>query len=822
MNLLSETSVFEQAMKQGGHHKASQTASRTTNAAQHRRPHSKADPHTSQGVSSRMSASSDSKLDLKGRVYVVLGPPAVGKGTLCKMLANHLGIVHLSSGDLCRECAGSSSELGVKAKRCMDKGDFIPDTMAIHIIKERLRQPDAHSQGVLLDGFPRTAEQARALLLEVPIDGVFLLQAPDAILPERAQGRRLDPVTGAIYHIKFVPPPPGILSRLLRRRADGDPQAFQQRIEAFRILNPHVLSVFSCQVWRIDGTLDPDEVFRISTQALSSTLGNEALQLPSHSQASGDVHMASESALAHKIRKPSLAACDAVDTQSPADMQLHVAPCKDAMEEGGEVDVMIRIEPPDVTPNVPSDVCCLVDMSASMGAFATYQGEDGSSVVHDGLTVADIVKHSVTTVSKLLGDSDRLLLVSFNHKARVILEPTYMTKAGQQQAMTAIEGMEPCGETNIWAGLLAAMETLRLHSNCRDEGRHRSIFLLTDGQPNILPPRGHVAELRDYMDTHPGFRFQLNTFGFGYNLDSNLLVQLAKEGNGANAFLPDALLVGTTFVNTLANVMSTLCQRATLSLMAKGGARLAGPVLGDYEVHDESWGRAVNFGPLHAGQPRELVLPMQLPAKMPCQTGDQPYLEVFLDYTLGDGRQCRVSALADRRKASGDAIFAQLRSITVRTGLQAMSMMSSGEESSAEKEMLELCEQVESAACAGEACCVALRADVEGRMSKALQGRHRFHRWGQHYLHALMRSHQLQICNNFMDPGLQHYGGTFFRALRDRGDAIFQAMPLPKVSSSQRQRACTWAVGGASNSSQSSRSPADPSPRTYYAGAGGG
>merc|ERR1719247_2427089 len=115
------------------------------------------------------------------------------------------------------------------------------------------------------------------------------------------------------------------------------------------------------------------------------------------------------------------------------------------------------------------------------------------------------------------------------------------------------------------------MEALRSGADEADVGakglgRRKALLLLTDGQPNMNPPKGHLPELRDYKDQHPDFSFQINTFGFGYNLNSELLLDLAAEGSGTFAFIPDALIVGTTFVNSIANVRSTLTQNATLHL----------------------------------------------------------------------------------------------------------------------------------------------------------------------------------------------------------------------------------------------------------------
>merc|ERR1719476_585170 len=83
-----------------------------------------------------------------------------------------------------------------------------------------------------------------------------------------------------------------------------------------------------------------------------------------------------------------------------------------------------------------------------------------------------------------------------------------------------------------------------------------------------------------------------------------------------------------------------------------------------------------------------------------------------------------------------------------------------------------------------------LQSDVDGRMAKALKGKDRFNRWGKHYLRALARAHQLQMCTNFMDPGLQIYGGTLFRDLRAQGDDAFLSLPAPTPAQDETSLPC--------------------------------
>merc|ERR1712136_271350 len=181
----------------------------------------------------------------------------------------------------------------------------------------------------------------------------------------------------------------------------------------------------------------------------------------------------------------------------------------------------------------------------------------------------------------------------------------------------------------------------------------------TDGQPNISPSRGHLHELRLYRDSFPGFDFQINTFGFGYDLDSKLLTDLASEGNGTFAFIPDAVIVGTTFVNSVANALSTWVHSAQVHLMLENGAVFNGPVVGAGQAIDASWGRVLNLGPLQFGQARNFAVPLVI------HPGIEPYMEVVVKYSIpGMGSQ-QISFHAASRAATADAAVAELRSHVV-------------------------------------------------------------------------------------------------------------------------------------------------------------
>ena len=133
----------------------------------------------------------------KVRRLIISGAPASGKGTQCEKIIEEFKTPHLSTGDLLRAAVKAGSPLGKEAKAYMDAGKLVPDSLVINLVKEALATPEFVNGGWLLDGCPRTGEQAKALQqANINPDKVILLDVPDSALIERVTGRRSDPVTG--------------------------------------------------------------------------------------------------------------------------------------------------------------------------------------------------------------------------------------------------------------------------------------------------------------------------------------------------------------------------------------------------------------------------------------------------------------------------------------------------------------------------------------------------------------------------------------------------------------------------------------------------
>ncbi len=219
----------------------------------------------------------------KKPVYIILlGPPGSGKGTQADILQERLGLPHVASGDLFRYNLKNKTPLGLKAKAYMDRGDLVPDDITIAMVLDRLAREDCAS-GAILDGFPRTIAQAEALdaaLAEkgLGIDRALNIIVPDEVIVERITGRRICPVCGATYHVKFNPPKEDNRcdhdGAELYQRDDDKPETVRNRLKVYRELTSPLVDYYRAKgvLLEIDGNRPIREVTEAILQALDGLI----------------------------------------------------------------------------------------------------------------------------------------------------------------------------------------------------------------------------------------------------------------------------------------------------------------------------------------------------------------------------------------------------------------------------------------------------------------------------------------------------------------------------------------------------------------------
>ncbi|AWV88003.1 adenylate kinase [Bradymonas sediminis] len=205
---------------------------------------------------------------------MMLGPPGAGKGTQAQRLSDHLNVPQISTGDMLRNARRSGSELGLKAAAFMDAGDLVPDDVVIGLVAERLKESDAEN-GFILDGFPRTVEQAEALeAMGVKLEAVVNIVVSEDEVIRRLGGRLSCPNCGASFHSEFQPPKvEGICDECgspLMRREDDRPEAIRGRLVAYNAKTQPLVEYYrQVGVLReIDGVGSPDHVYERLLKAI--------------------------------------------------------------------------------------------------------------------------------------------------------------------------------------------------------------------------------------------------------------------------------------------------------------------------------------------------------------------------------------------------------------------------------------------------------------------------------------------------------------------------------------------------------------------------
>lgn len=202
--------------------------------------------------------------------FLLLGPPGAGKGTQSAIIARRTGVARISTGEMLRDAIARKTALGEQAAPLMNSGSLVPDSLLVALIAERVSHPDC-TNGLLLDGFPRTVNQAQALDKLVEDRGMELVvinfDVPRAVLLRRLSGRRWCPTCQATYHVETTPPKKaGICDQCgseLIQRADDHESVVAKRLEAYQVQTVPVIQHYEKRgpVHWVDGYRDVDDVF---------------------------------------------------------------------------------------------------------------------------------------------------------------------------------------------------------------------------------------------------------------------------------------------------------------------------------------------------------------------------------------------------------------------------------------------------------------------------------------------------------------------------------------------------------------------------------
>jgi len=386
----------------------------------------------------------------------------------------------------------------------------------------------------------------------------------------------------------------------------------------------------------------------------------------------------------------------------------------------------LTVNVPDGPAN-PKKIVFVLDVSGSMSTAADPPGEE------TGMTRLDVAKHAILTCINALRVWDEASVVTFSNSAAVVFPMKPMTDGNKGLLKIELIKITEQGSTNIWDGIKTGFDQLT------DFG---TVFLMTDGCPNIVPPKGHMRMLRDYIDKRQHLDVVLHTFGFGYQLDANLLYEMAKETQGSYAFIPDIGMVGTVFVHRMANELVTYLDKAWLLIETKGS------VDGVPDIEATSWGYSIPIGPICHGQPRH----------------------VFFEHSDDIQVSVKTSHWTKEASLKSGSLDSNDHQIVAAGILECWK--SPNKEECIQRVMNEI-------------TCPKLKKDMSGQITEAIEP-NAFQKWGNKFLPSIGMTHWRQNCNNFLDPGVQEYGGDTFQQMRDHLDDLFNNLKPPEPSRAVR------------------------------------
>eukprot|EP01038_Epipyxis_sp_PR26KG_P014089 gene14089-18908_t len=368
--------------------------------------------------------------------------------------------------------------------------------------------------------------------------------------------------------------------------------------------------------------------------------------------------------------------------------------------------------PVDVSRRKPITIFAVIDHSGSMSdsSGVNAQGEN------DGYIRLDLVRHTLSTIISSLDDQDRICIIKFSTVAKLFAAPIYLSKTNKKSLIQQLEYLDCEGQTNIWDGMRMAIDMIGDLDLPASE--NVQIYLLTDGEPNLNPPGDLVKTIQQFLHAkcQGGAMPTINTFGYGYKLDSLMLSNMAEVGNGLFGFIPDGTMVGTVFINALSH-----------SLLDEKSSPLAGNPIVEYVKNKCVW--TLN----------------EVLTDVNCDRAE--LLLKFVDFAQD------VLLCIENGSAIGDDIGRNTTQEQKKSAARFVTELLSDSSYSSDPN--------------------------NGQLEKATTNPDYYSKWGMHYMFSYMSALRNEVCINFKDKAIQLFKSDKFVDEQSRIEMCFVQLPPP-------------------------------------------
>eukprot|EP00730_Choanoeca_flexa_P003172 TRINITY_DN11315_c0_g2_i1.p1 TRINITY_DN11315_c0_g2~~TRINITY_DN11315_c0_g2_i1.p1 ORF type:complete len:873 (+),score=222.61 TRINITY_DN11315_c0_g2_i1:1578-4196(+) len=514
------------------------------------------------------------------------------------------------------------------------------------------------------------------------------------------------------------------------------------------------------------------------TSSLSATSNTGYKPTPTPSTSASACASATQAASSHAGDRPS-----AEDGQADANHQCSEAVAK--IYPYGKSQALLRVNCPQTsTKRTRVHLSLVLDASTSMRAPVTARDENNNRVEYN-ITLMDLTKFAAQVCVNCLSDEDVVSVVRFADMAETVVEPTVITASKRRVICDMIGHIQAKGRTNLWAGIAAGLSHLHTNNN---NAMLNVCMTLTDGEPNRHPANGY-KEAQERFLRLPGFEYTLNTLALGYGkIDSTLLQELAQQGHGTFANIPDSGLVGTVFTNMLARAKVTSHTALTL-VDEQLVLRNAEPIVGGQAYRqDDSAPLKLGLGSLQLEQERWFLLNLADGVDVKKFRRDQLRLHYHnLEFGSSSTIQVVPSPLADDLVQRGNTAAAMAQAADLLFQLNNLGKINDF------KGALSLLQQHLNTSNIAQYAPEA-RVDLHTEVRLGLQDRETYERWGHSYILSLASAYLHHARHNFKDKAVQMFGGPFFRQVADEMSDVYDTLPTPKPSRTEGRQLTTGAA----------------------------
>ena len=467
-------------------------------------------------------------------------------------------------------------------------------------------------------------------------------------------------------------------------------------------------------------------------------------------------------------------------------MDTKLAPYKETLEEitidqyYHDEKLVIAINTPGIQKRPPIDIVLCIDVSYSMFEEATLKGSTNEKLSH-GISVLSLTVSAAKTILYSLEDQDNISIVTYSSVAMTIVKNQPCNPENKAMIARELDALKPISNTNMWLGIIESLDILKETSPI---GKNKGILLLTDGIPNVEPPRGHEVMLEKYFKDE-SFRCMISTYGFGYNLDSNLLYNISSiSGGDGFSFIPDASILGSVFINGISNLLTTAQCNVTLKIDLSHGATFKdGTTSLEINIDSLKYGKTKNivFDVSKVGASGHLENPSFSKATLTLPHTEISSGHITNDITAIQRQLFRIEAI----KTINDCINLKnfndesFKSLINDFHQKIVSYYSDTNDTYIHNILLDFSGQVKEA----------LNMTSNGEKEDW------FSRWGIHYLRSLQGAYMNEMCNNFKDKGILNFKTPMFNTLCDNISTVFEAIPPPKPDIKKQNRGYGLAQG---------------------------